>query len=58
MNAYRIAWLPGDGIGPEVTSAARFVLEALPLRLEWRPGAIGLGAFERLGTPLPDETLQ
>jgi len=57
-----IALLPGDGIGPEVTAAARAVLEAVARgfghHFEFRKGAIGGCAIEAAGTPLPDETLQ
>ena len=57
-----IALLPGDGIGPEVTAAARAVLEAVARgfghHFEFRAGAIGGCAIEAAGTPLPDETLQ
>lgn len=58
MKQYRLCLLPGDGIGPEVTGAARRVLEALPLQLTWVEGAIGFGAYQTFGSPLPDETLQ
>ena len=57
MKDYRVCLLPGDGIGPEVIGAAQRVLEALPLRFTWVAGEIGFGAYQRLGTPLPDETL-
>ena len=55
----RIAVLPGDGIGPEITAAAVAVLERLDkalglgLRLETHP--VGVAALERHGTTLPDE---
>lgn len=58
MSAYRICLLPGDGIGPEVVSAARRVLESLPLEFEWNEAGIGLAVWQRCGNPLPDETLQ
>ncbi len=58
MSAYRICLLPGDGIGPEVVSAARRVLASLPLDFEWREAGIGLAEWQRSGNPLPDETLQ
>ncbi len=32
---YRIALLPGDGIGPEVTTATRTVVDATGLGIEW-----------------------
>lgn len=57
-----IALLPGDGIGPEVTAAARVVLEAVARgfghRFEFREGAIGGCAIDAAGVPLPDDTLQ
>lgn len=55
--SYQITLLPGDGIGPEVISAAETVLRALPLKFEFSCAEIGFGAYERLGTPLPDATL-
>ena len=55
---YKITLLPGDGIGPEVIAAAQEVLRALPLELDFAYAEIGFGAYERLGTPLPDSTLQ
>lgn len=55
--SYQITLLPGDGIGPEVIAAAETVLRALPLRFEFSRAEIGFGAYERLGTPLPDSTL-
>ena len=56
-QAYRICLLPGDGIGPEVAASAAEVLRALPLTLEFSQAEIGLGAYQKLGTPLPQETL-
>jgi homoisocitrate dehydrogenase len=55
---YRICLLPGDGIGPEVIDCAEQVLRALPLDLEFVCAEIGFSAYERLGTPLPDATLE
>jgi homoisocitrate dehydrogenase len=54
---YKICLLPGDGIGPEVVDCAEKVLRALPLDFEFVRAEIGFGAYERLGTPLPDSTL-
>jgi len=54
---HRICLLPGDGIGPEVIDCAEQVLRALPLDLDFVRAEIGFGAYERLGTPLPDSTL-
>jgi isocitrate dehydrogenase (NAD+) len=55
--SYRLALIPGDGIGPEVTAAARRVLDATGLPLEWLVVQAGQSALDTLGAPLPDETL-
>jgi homoisocitrate dehydrogenase len=55
---YRICLLPGDGIGPEVIDCAEQVLCFLPLDLEFVRADIGYSAYKRLGTPLPDPTLE
>lgn len=49
--------LPGDGIGPEVTTQARRVAERVmpELTIETRP--FGGISYDTLGTPLDDETL-
>jgi len=56
----RIAFLPGDGIGPEVLTEARRVLEAVASvgghRFEIVGGAIGAGAIASEGDPLPAST--
>jgi homoisocitrate dehydrogenase len=57
MNCYQIALLPGDGIGPEVVGEAKRLLSALPLRFSFESGAIGYGAYQSGGVPLPEETL-
>lgn len=55
----KIAVLPGDGIGPEVTQAALRVLEALALPgLALFEGDVGGVAYRRHGLPLPAETLE
>jgi len=57
----RVAVLPGDGVGPEVTAEAVKVLRAVEarfgLRVEVVEAAIGGAALDRSGTPLPAETL-
>ncbi len=54
---YKICLLPGDGIGPEVIDCAEQVLCVMPLDWEFTHADIGFGAYERLGSPLPDSTL-
>jgi isocitrate/isopropylmalate dehydrogenase len=57
MAKYRIAWLPGDGIGNDVTEAARVVLDRLGLDAEYIHGDIGWEFWCKEGEPLPQRTL-
>jgi isocitrate dehydrogenase (NAD+) len=54
---HRVTLIPGDGIGPEVTSAARRVLEAAGVEFEWDRQEAGFPAMEAHGTPLPQALL-
>ena len=58
MVRHRIAWLPGDGIGPEVLEATRPVLDASGFKADFLPGHIGWELWKREGTPLPDRTIE
>jgi len=53
----KIALLPGDGIGPEITAEAVKVLHALDLKLELETAPVGGAAYEAAGHPLPEATL-
>jgi len=57
MAKYRIAWLPGDGIGVDVLDAARIVLDRMDLDAEYIPGDIGWEFWRKEGNPLPQRTL-
>lgn len=54
----KIAILPGDGIGPEITDQAARVLGALGLDLEMNTAPVGGAAYDLHGHPLPPETLK
>ena len=54
---YRIAWLPGDGIGPEVCAAARTVLDAAGFEAEYIHGDIGWEFWRSEGEALPQRTV-
>jgi isocitrate/isopropylmalate dehydrogenase len=58
----RVAVLPGDDIGPEITLATLDVLRAADARfglgLEFTTHEVGMAAHRRLGTTLPDGALQ
>jgi len=53
----RVALLPGDGIGPEITEAALTVLEAVAPDLEYTDHVFGGAAIDAHGTALTDEVL-
>ena len=53
----RVACLPGDGIGPEVTAVAVDVLRALPIEIDVEEHSFGGRAILDEGTPLPERTL-
>ncbi len=50
---HKVTLMPGDGIGPEVASAAQQVVAASGAKIEWLTVEIGLGAIEKTGTALP-----
>ncbi|MDP8955943.1 MAG: isocitrate/isopropylmalate dehydrogenase family protein [Actinomycetota bacterium] len=56
--AHPVTLIPGDGIGPEVTDAARTVVEAAGVGIEWEREDAGTAVLEREGTPLPDRVLE
>lgn len=59
---FKIAVLPGDGIGPEVTSEGTKLLEEIGSKFghqfHFQVGAIGGNAIDSTGSALPDGTLQ
>src|ERR671911_2549577 len=54
---HRVTLIPGDGIGPEVSSAARMVLDAAVPGIEWVERTAGAAALTEHGDLLPEETL-
>jgi 3-isopropylmalate dehydrogenase len=58
--SYKVAVLPGDGIGPEVMESAQQVLakveEKFNFKLDLSFGLIGGIAYDETGSPLPEET--
>ncbi|MEX0645573.1 MAG: isocitrate/isopropylmalate family dehydrogenase, partial [Parvularculaceae bacterium] len=58
----RIVLLPGDGVGPEVTAAARRVLDKAARRrdiaLSFEEHLFGGAAIDATGDPLPKATLE
>jgi isocitrate/isopropylmalate dehydrogenase len=58
MSKYKIAWLPGDGVGNDVMDAAKIVLDTIGLDAEYIPGDIGWEFWKSEGDPLPERTLK
>jgi isocitrate dehydrogenase (NAD+) len=56
--AYTITLIPGDGTGPELTAAARRVIEATGVKIDWEVHDAGVDVMQKYGTPLPDEVLE
>ncbi|NPV29021.1 MAG: isocitrate/isopropylmalate dehydrogenase family protein [Firmicutes bacterium] len=58
MRKYTVTLIPGDGTGPDVTRAARLVLDAVGVGIEWEVVEAGEGVIAKYGTPLPDHVLE
>lgn len=58
---YKIAVLPGDGIGPEIIDQAKKVITAVGTKYNhsfaFTHGLVGAIAIDKTGNPLPEETL-
>ena len=52
---YRVTFIPGDGIGPEVANAAKEVINASGVAIEWEVVNAGEGVFQKTGVLVPDE---
>ncbi|HEK84740.1 MAG TPA: isocitrate/isopropylmalate dehydrogenase family protein [Candidatus Aminicenantes bacterium] len=58
MAKYKLAILPGDGIGKEVIEAAMIVLKKMNLEADYFYGDIGWEFWCREGNPLPERTIK
>src|SRR5918997_2041162 len=56
--AHIITLIPGDGIGPEVSSAAVRVIEAAGAQVHWETHYAGAQALEKFGSTLPEDLLE
>lgn len=55
---YHITMIPGDGIGPEVMAAARQVVEASGIDVQWDVVNAGADTFETTGALIPDAVIE
>src|SRR5438105_4138607 len=58
MAKYKIAWMPGDGVGNDVMEAARIVLDRMKFDAEYVPCDIGWQFWCKEGNALPDRTVE
>lgn len=58
QTKYKIAWLPGDGIGVDVLDATKIILEKLHLDAEYFPADIGWEFWCKEGDALPERTVE
>ncbi len=56
--AHRITLIPGDGIGPEVTSATIRILEATGLKFDWESYEAGAEAYEKYREYIPKDLIE
>jgi isocitrate dehydrogenase (NAD+) len=55
---HRVTFIPGDGVGPELSEATRRVLEATGVGFDWDAQEAGADVMDRYGTPLPEHVLE
>src|SRR5437588_12386328 len=58
MARHTITLIPGDGVGPEVSEAARRAIDATGADIEWEVYNAGLDVMEEYGQPMPDHVLE
>ncbi|MDF1543163.1 MAG: isocitrate/isopropylmalate dehydrogenase family protein [Anaerosomatales bacterium] len=54
MAKHTVTLIPGDGIGPELTTAMTRVVEATGVDIEWETVEAGADVMDKYGTPLPE----
>lgn len=55
--SYNITLIPGDGVGPQIVEAARRVIDASGVAINWEVVEAGEAVIEQHGTPLPQHVL-
>jgi isocitrate dehydrogenase (NAD+) len=56
--AHHVTFIPGDGVGPELSEATRHVLEGTGVDFDWDVQEAGADVIEKYGTPLPEPVLE
>jgi isocitrate dehydrogenase (NAD+) len=55
--AHDVTLITGDGTGPELSEAARKCIDATGVKVNWDVQEAGVDVMARLGTPIPDSTI-
>jgi len=55
---YNVTLIPGDGIGPEIAAAAKEIIDASGVDINWEVVLAGEAVMAKHGTPLPDYVLE
>ncbi|MFO8051038.1 MAG: isocitrate/isopropylmalate dehydrogenase family protein [Thermoplasmatota archaeon] len=58
MTRYKVAELPGDGVGTEVMEAAKMILDEVGFKADYVKGDIGWEFWKREGNALPERTVE
>jgi isocitrate dehydrogenase (NAD+) len=56
--AHRVTFIPGDGVGPELSEATRRVLEGTGVQFDWDVQEAGADVIDKYGSPLPEPVLE
>jgi isocitrate dehydrogenase (NAD+) len=54
---YKVTFIPGDGVGPEIAAATKSVLEATGVKFDWEVQEAGEDVYAQEGVPLPDRVI-
>ena len=55
--SYTVTLIPGDGIGADVSTAMRRVIDATGVKIDWDVQQAGADVMDKYGTPLPEHVL-
>ena len=58
LEMVNVTLITGDGIGPEIAEATRRCVDATGAGINWEMAEAGMNVMSRLGTPLPDATIE
>lgn len=54
---HNVTLIKGDGIGPSIMEQAVRIIDASGAKINWEGADAGMAAYNKYGTPIPDETL-